>query len=92
MSCQSTLPQGPDVRFIPNFVDMEQPEPAPVDENASFAFSGRLVAEKGAALAAEAAKLAEAAITFIGDGDQRDVVTAIHPQPKCSVGYPHAES
>jgi glycosyltransferase involved in cell wall biosynthesis len=85
------LPAGANVRFVPNFVDMERPQPAPVGRNEGFAFSGRLVAEKGPCLAATAAKLAGASITFIGDGEQRDVVSRINPASRILGWLPHAE-
>jgi glycosyltransferase involved in cell wall biosynthesis len=85
------LPPQADVRFIPNFVDMERPEPAPVERNDRFAFSGRLVPEKGARLAAAAAQLAGAQITFIGDGEQRDLVTRINPSSQILGWLSHAE-
>jgi glycosyltransferase involved in cell wall biosynthesis len=85
------LPSRADVRFIPNFVDMEKPEPAVVAENEGFAFSGRLVAEKGCTLAAAAAELCGARMTFIGDGEQRDQVAEINPSSRITGWLPHAE-
>ena len=86
------LPPSADVRFIPNFVDMERPALAPVEQNQGFAFNGRLVPEKGATLAAEAARLAEVPITFIGDGGQREVVTRINASARVLGWLPHAEA
>jgi len=76
------LPPEADVHFVPNFVDMDRPEPAPVATNQGFAFSGRLVPEKGAALAATAAKLADVPITFIGEGRDRSLVSQIYPSAR----------
>jgi glycosyltransferase involved in cell wall biosynthesis len=86
------LPPQADIRLIPNFVDTERPEPAPVAENERFAFNGRLVHEKGATLAAAAAQLAGVPITFIGDGEQRDLVAKINPAACISGWLPHAEA
>ncbi len=86
------LPADADVHFIPNFVDMERPEPAQVAHSNRFVFNGRLVAEKGASLAAAAAKLAGVPITFIGDGEQRDVVTKTNPYSRVSGWLSHADA
>jgi glycosyltransferase involved in cell wall biosynthesis len=86
------LPPEADVRFVPNFVDIERPEPAPVASNEGFAFSGRLVAEKGACLAATAAKLANTPIKFVGDGEQRDLVSRINPSAEILGWLPHAQA
>jgi glycosyltransferase involved in cell wall biosynthesis len=88
----SHLPASASVRFVPNFVDMEKPQPAPVGRNQGFAFSGRLVAEKGPCLAATAARLAGASITFIGDGEQRDAVSSINPASRILGWLPHVEA
>ncbi len=86
------LPPKADLHFVPNFVDIERPEPAPVASNEGFAFSGRLVAEKGACLAATAAKLAGTPIKFIGDGEQRNLVSSINPSAQILGWLPHAQA
>lgn len=73
------LPPHAAVRSVPNFVDMDRPEPAPVWKNSRFIFSGRLVPEKGPLLAAQAAEEAGAALTMIGDGEQRALISRRFP-------------
>jgi glycosyltransferase involved in cell wall biosynthesis len=86
------LPPEADVHFVPNFVDMERPEAVDVASNEVFSFSGRLVPEKGACLAATAAKLAGAPITYIGDGEERDLVSRTYPSANILGWLPHVEA
>ncbi len=85
------LPEHAAVRSVPNFVDVDKPEPAPVAENSRFIFSGRLVPEKGPLLAAEAAAEAGAQLTLIGDGEQREAIARRFPEVRMLGWLDHAE-
>lgn len=47
--------------------------------NSAFVFVGRMAPEKGAALLAEAARLASVQVIFVGDGPEAALVRAINP-------------
>ena len=76
---ESFLPPTANVRFISNFVDMPRNEPAAVQDNTAFVFSGRLVPEKGPVLFAGAARQASVPAVFIGEGESRAAVLAANP-------------
>ncbi len=85
------LPEHAAVRSVPNFVDADKPEPAPIAGNSRFIFSGRLVPEKGPMLAAEAAAEAGAGLTLIGDGEQRGAIARRFPEVRMLGWLDHAE-
>ena len=71
-----------DARFYPldNIIDVPHAPPVDVAANRPFLVVGRLDAEKGALLAAEAAQRSGRAITFVGDGPLRAAVEACGAQ------------
>ena len=72
---------GKDTRWhhLPNAVG-ERPETrVPVEENDVFLFIGRIAPEKGAVIAAEAARRAGVRIVFAGEGPDADAVRRVHP-------------
>lgn len=75
------LPPG---RFhvVSNPVDVVREERAIAERNDTFVFLGRLSAEKGGLLLAEAAKRADVKVVFIGEGEQRDSIQRLNPYAK----------
>ena len=73
------LPAGWRHHRIDNPIVATEAPPAEIAANAAFAYVGRLTADKGALLAAQAAALMGADILFVGDGPARDAILAIHP-------------
>jgi len=69
-------------RFHPvaNPVDAAHGPRSVAESNAGFVFVGRLSAEKGGLLLAEAAKLAGVEVTFVGDGPERAAIERANPQ------------
>jgi glycosyltransferase involved in cell wall biosynthesis len=67
-----------DARFHPlaNVIDVARDRPVNVAANRALLVVGRLDAEKGVELAAQAARRANLPITFVGDGPGRDAVQA----------------
>jgi glycosyltransferase involved in cell wall biosynthesis len=65
-----------DARFHPlaNIIDVVKSPPVEVAANHALAFVGRLDSEKGADLAAAAARRCGASIIFVGDGPQRAAI------------------
>ncbi len=86
------LPEDARVRYVPNFVDMDQVEPAPVARNSTFVFSGRLVPEKAPLLAAEAAQEAGVELAMIGDGPQNAEIRAKYPDVQMLGWLPYADT
>ncbi len=74
------LPRNANIRFISNFVDSPQLPRVHAENNAVFAFNGRLVAEKGPVLLAKAARATGSAVMFIGEGPCRQEVHQISPE------------
>jgi glycosyltransferase involved in cell wall biosynthesis len=64
---------------VDNPVSIRKEAPAGIDRTKKLAFIGRLTREKGALLAAAAAKRAAAPIIFIGDGPAREEIRALCP-------------
>lgn len=65
--------------YVRNPCESEPTEPIDVASNETFAFSGRLVAEKDPVTLAIAARLAHAPCRFIGDGPERYAVLRENP-------------
>jgi glycosyltransferase involved in cell wall biosynthesis len=72
---------APDARwhYLPNAVGPRPPERVAAERNEPFLFIGRLSPEKGAEVAARAAKLAGVPIAFCGDGECQDDVRRANP-------------
>jgi glycosyltransferase involved in cell wall biosynthesis len=65
---------------IDNPIPLERGPAASIAPEARFAFIGRMTKEKGAVVAASAARLADAPILFIGDGPAEAEVRAANPR------------
>ncbi len=72
---------SPDARwhYLPNAVGPRPLERITAEHNEAFLFIGRLSPEKGAEVAARAAKLAGVPIAFCGDGECEDAVRKANP-------------
>jgi glycosyltransferase involved in cell wall biosynthesis len=68
------LPPGSNIDLVENPVEMEQEPPVEVHQNSHFVFLGRLAAEKGPVLFAQATKDANVEALLIGDGEMRGKV------------------
>ncbi len=76
---------------IDNPIPLAKGPVAIIKPQARFAFIGRLTKEKGAVLAASAARLAEAPILFIGDGPAEAEIRAANPKAEISGWRPREE-
>ncbi|MER9303838.1 glycosyltransferase [Mesorhizobium sp. M0293] len=65
--------------YLPNPVEIRSDERVTAEDNETFLFIGRLSPEKGADIAAAAARIAGVKIAFAGDGEARDAVTRANP-------------
>lgn len=74
------LPAGARMHHLPNAVDRPAPVRVAAEDNETFLFIGRLSTEKGAELAASAARIAGVPIAFAGEGERRDAIVAANPQ------------
>jgi glycosyltransferase involved in cell wall biosynthesis len=73
------LPPGARLHHVANPVDVERDAPAEVASNDTFLFIGRLSAEKGCVLFAEAAAAAGVRAVFVGEGEARTEIQAANP-------------
>jgi len=73
------LPEKSTITFIRNPISIPRSSPVDVDKNDVFIFVGRLSAEKGPLLFAEAAKILGIKAIFIGDGDLRKTLETSYP-------------
>ena len=73
------LPKGVRVHRVSNPIEADNLGPKPHPASGDLIFVGRLSAEKGAFLFAEAAERANVTATFIGDGPLREELQARHP-------------
>ncbi|MBV8851074.1 MAG: glycosyltransferase, partial [Methylobacteriaceae bacterium] len=64
---------------IDNPVDASKGEPARIEPGAAFAYIGRLTPEKGAIVAAAAARQAGVPIRFVGEGPAEAAIRAANP-------------
>lgn len=73
---------SPEARWhhLPNPVGPSPDSRIAAEQNDLFLFVGRLSPEKGAEVAAAAARLAGAKIAFCGEGESRDVVVRANPE------------
>lgn len=74
------LPSEAVFHFVPNAIDIEPCESAPVAEQNTFIFLGRMTPEKGVELFARAAAAEDVACQFIGEGMARDSVLKANPK------------
>jgi glycosyltransferase involved in cell wall biosynthesis len=74
------LPRQSRFFAVDNPVDAQQNGRARAEANSEFIFIGRLSAEKGGALLAEAARLANVKVVFIGDGPDRAYIESINTE------------
>jgi len=74
------LPTHAIFHFVPNAIDVEPCEPAPVAGQSVFVFLGRMTAEKGVELFARAAAAENVPCQFIGEGMARDSVLKANPK------------
>jgi len=73
------LPSGARLHHVPNPVDVAPAPPVDSSQNDIFLFVGRLSAEKGCVLFAEAAAAAGAKAVFVGEGPERDAIARANP-------------
>jgi glycosyltransferase involved in cell wall biosynthesis len=73
------LPATSRYRRVDNPVDAVRGPRATPEANAPFVFVGRLSAEKGGALLAEAARDAGVPVVFVGEGAERATIARINP-------------
>lgn len=73
------LPIGRRFYSVDNPIDAERADRVSAELNDTFVFIGRLSAEKGGALLAEAARDAGVKALFIGDGPDRDAIVRANP-------------
>ncbi|MGA2251857.1 glycosyltransferase family 4 protein [Terracidiphilus sp.] len=76
---QPFLPPDMHMHRVPNFIDIEQREPANVEAFSTFSFAGRLSPEKGPDLLAECARMLALNVRFIGSGPLKDELMRIAP-------------
>jgi glycosyltransferase involved in cell wall biosynthesis len=76
------LPARSTYHAIPFAIDADHGQRAAAEENRPFVFVGRLSAEKGGALLAEAAARAGVPVVFVGDGACRAEIERINPAAK----------
>jgi len=74
------FPQDAIVHCIPNTIDIDQQPPVDVGSHKEFVFVGRLTAEKGAELFAQAAALEVVPCRFVGDGSARAAIARVNPR------------
>jgi glycosyltransferase involved in cell wall biosynthesis len=74
------LPPEADYRVILNPNDIVRAPPATPERNSVFMAVGRLSAEKGMTVFAEAARMAGVPAAFIGEGENRDAILAVNPE------------
>jgi len=67
---------------VDNPVDATRGERVAAEDNALFAFVGRLSPEKGGTLLAEAARRANVPVVFVGDGPDRAAISRINPSAR----------
>jgi glycosyltransferase involved in cell wall biosynthesis len=73
------LPVARRMHAIGNPVEVAREPRVPASRNRAFAFVGRLSAEKGPTLLAEAARIAGVDVVFIGDGPERAAIERANP-------------
>ena len=73
------VPEQARWHHLPNAVDPAPKTRVPVEENDVFLFIGRISPEKGAVVAAKAARLAGVRIAFAGEGSDVEAVRDAHP-------------
>jgi glycosyltransferase involved in cell wall biosynthesis len=76
------LPPDAAVYRVPNPIDVIQEEPVDVSRNMQFVSVGRLSAEKGLGLLAQAAKELSCEVTFVGEGPSRKEINSIYPEAR----------
>jgi glycosyltransferase involved in cell wall biosynthesis len=84
------LPAGADCRVILNPNDIVRAPPATPGRNSIFMAVGRLSAEKGMTLFAQAARMAGAAAGFIGEGESRGAILTANPDAQMHGWLDHA--
>ena len=84
------LPADTRLFHVPNPVEVADDGPAPVEENETFLFLGRLSREKGAILLAEAAAALGVPARFVGAGSEAAAIRRILPGAELSGWLPEA--
>jgi glycosyltransferase involved in cell wall biosynthesis len=74
------LPANGKLYRVPNPIDVQRQPPVEVGRNTRFLAVGRMSAEKGLSLLAQAAAEMGADLTVVGDGPSRDEILAINPK------------
>jgi glycosyltransferase involved in cell wall biosynthesis len=76
---------------VPNPSDFTDVGQVAAAQNHSFLFVGRLSAEKGVTLFAEAARQAGVEAVFVGDGAEKDAILSVNPHAIITGWISHAE-
>ncbi|MCF7992566.1 MAG: glycosyltransferase [Thiohalocapsa sp.] len=76
---RSHLPSGASLHYLPNPISVSTTKRVRAEDNQLFLFVGRLSREKGAVLFAAAARRLGIGCVFVGDGPERDAVSAANP-------------
>lgn len=77
-------------QMIANPNDMPRRLPVQAERNMQYVAAGRLSAEKGMSVFAQAAKIASVPATFIGDGETRDDIAIANPSARLLGWVDHA--
>lgn len=78
------LPPAAKQFVLENPVECADRGPRDAGQASKLVYCGRLTEEKGVLLAAEAARIAELPILFVGDGPARDAIMSINPNAEIS--------
>jgi glycosyltransferase involved in cell wall biosynthesis len=88
---QQYLPEDAVFHSVPNPIEVDRDSPAPVSDNDTFVFLGRLTPEKGAELFARAAAAEQVRCQFIGDGMSQPSVAQANPNAVFSGWMSHRD-
>lgn len=83
------VPRGSQLHVLPNAVSAVRLPASEPSSNASFVFIGRLAHDKGPTLLARAARQAGVPVTFVGSGDDLDLVRRLHPEAEVTGWIDH---
>jgi glycosyltransferase involved in cell wall biosynthesis len=84
------LPARRTVYAIDNPIEIRRESRATAETNNGVVFVGRLSAEKGGLLLAEAARIAEIDVLFIGEGPEREAIARVNPRARFTGWLDHA--
>jgi glycosyltransferase involved in cell wall biosynthesis len=85
------LPPQARLHYLPNPVDPLDGDRVAAEQNRLFLFVGRLSPEKGAEIAARAAREASVEIAFAGEGECRPAIVSANPDARI-MGWLHSDA